>query len=145
MNPSDAGQVLRACSFFDNRKVTKEAMLAWGKALGDRCTLADALQAVVDHHAETDTYCGPSHVIERARKLRRERFERTGPPPMPGGLELADEKRWRRTWLAAVNAGADDPTVVADTALGIARVELPPNPEMAKAIESLASGSKGVR
>lgn len=107
MNTSDYGDLLRACAFYDNRKVTTQAALAWAHAIHPDITKADALKAIAEHHAESTDYIGPAHINQRVRAIRRERLQRAGDPPMPGGLSWEQEREWRQLWCTAVKAGAD--------------------------------------
>lgn len=107
MNPSDCGDLLRACSFYDNRKVTDEAMVAWAHAIRPDISKADALKAIAEHHAESTDYIGPAHINQRVRAIRRERLQRAGDPPMPGDLTHAQEREWRQLWCDRVKAGMD--------------------------------------
>lgn len=141
MIPSECGQLLRACSFYDNRKVTEEAMIAWSHAIAADVTAADAIAAITAHHADTDDWCGPSHVNRRVRAIRRDRLQRAGIPPIPSDLDQATERLWSRAWCAAVKDGADDPQQLANEAVGIENrpLELVPMPhEVRLAIDGFA-------
>ena len=138
MMPSECGQLLRACSYFDNRKVTEEAMVAWSHSIGQDMAISDALAAITAHYAQTAEWIGPSHINARVGLIRRERLQRAGTPPIPGGLEYADEKAWRQLWCSAVKDGDPDPEGVANTAMRITPQELTENRRRVRAIEALA-------
>jgi hypothetical protein len=135
MIPSDCGDVLRACAFYDNRKVTDEAAVAWSAAIDKDVSKRDALEAVVAHYADSADWLGPSHINQRARAVRRERLQRAGDPPIPGDLTHAHESTWRHLWCSAVKDGHPDPERAASDQLGIATPTLlPPDPERLRAI-----------
>ena len=107
MNTSDCGDLLRACAFYDNRKVTTEAMIAWSHSILADVSKADALKAIAEHHAESTDYIGPAHINQRVKAITRDRLQRAGDPPMPGDLTHAQERDWRALWCAAVKVGMD--------------------------------------
>jgi hypothetical protein len=107
MNTSDCGDLLRACAFYDNRKVTREAAIAWEHSIHADISKADALKAIAEHHAESTEYIGPAHVNQRVKAIRRERLQRAGDPPMPGRLTWQQEREWRQNWCDGVKAGMD--------------------------------------
>lgn len=139
MIPSDCGNLLRACSYFDNRKVTDEAMIAWSHAIHDGIGMADAMAAIAVHHGESNDWCGPSHVNKRVEAVRRERLQRAGDPPIPGDLTYSEEKAWRQLWCSAVKDGDSDPVGTANRAMRLTPAELPAAREdRVRAIEALA-------
>lgn len=143
MNTSDYGDLLRACAFYDNRKVTKEAAVAWAHAIKPYVTKADALQAIADHHAESTDYILPAHVNDRVRQVQRDRLQRAGDPPMPGGLTWQREREWRERWCAAIKAGLDKDQAAAQasTVMGLP-AELPPAKTKAELEAFIAAGSQ---
>lgn len=123
MNASDCGDLLRACAFYDNRKVTKEAMAGWSQAIKSYVDKADALQAIAEHHANSADYILPVHVNDRVRAIQRERLARAGTPPIPGDLTQAQEREWQLNWASYVRAGADKDHAAA---LASTDMDLPP-------------------
>ena len=121
MNPSDCGDLLRACAFYDNRKVTNEAMIAWSHAIDPDVGKADALQAIADHHGDSTEYILPVHINRQVKAVRRDRLQRAGTPPTPGDLTQAEEREWARRWCAHVKAGADrdQAAALASTDMGL--------------------------
>lgn len=144
MNPSDCGDLLRACAFYDNRKVTKEAMVAWSHAIQSDVTKHDALQAIADHHGESTEYILPVHINRRVKAIRRERLQRAGTPPVPGGLTQAQEREWTRVWCAQVKNGhaPDRAAWMASTEMGVPP-ELPLADRVAQ-LSALLATSKGI-
>lgn len=122
MTPSECGRLLRACAFYDNRKVSDESMIAWSRAINADLNPRDALEAIAAHYSESSDWCMPSHINTRVRAVRRERLQRAGVPPIPGDLDQAQEQAWRELWCASVKDGDDDPVAVANHAMGITAV-----------------------
>ena len=144
MKKSEVAKLLTAIAATDNRTIGMLDVDTWAAILPDTMTLPDA-QAALIHHRQTSTeWLQPKHVIDAVRAINRDRWQRIGVPPIPGDLTLAQEKVWRIEWCAAAKAGRADPVAVANSALGISPVELPPNPEMAARIKALARNSKAV-
>lgn len=143
MNPSDCGDLLRACAFYDNRHVTTEAMIAWSHAIGPDVTKVDALRAIAEHHATSTDYIGPAHINLRVREVRRVRLQDAGTPPIPGDLTWAQEKAWRTLWCAGVKDGqsSEDAAASASEAMSLPR-ELPPGSSDQVAAERLAFVAK---
>lgn len=144
MNPSDCGDLLRACAFYDNRKVTKEAMVAWSHAIHPDITKHDALQAIAEHHGESTEYILPAHVNQRVKAIRRERLQRAGTPPVPGDLTQAQEREWRQLWCEKVKSGyeSDKAAWFASTELGV-----PPEKPLSDRItelRALLTASRGI-
>lgn len=144
MNASDCGDLLRACSFYDNRKVTNEAMVAWAHAIHPNISKADALKAIADHHAESTDYIGPAHINGRVKATRSERLTRAGTPPIPGGLSWQQERGWRQLWCDRVKAGMDR-EVAAESASRVMGLpdEIPPA-ERKHELAALVAKSKRV-
>lgn len=119
MNASDCGDLLRACAFYDNRKLTLQAALAWAQSIAADVSKADALKAIAEHHAESTDYIGPAHINQRVRAIRRERLQRAGDPPMPGDLTHAQEREWRQLWCDRVKAGMDKDTAAESASMAM--------------------------
>jgi len=144
MNPSDCGDLLRACSFYDNRKVTTEAMIAWSHAIAADISKADALKAIAEHAAESTDYIGPAHINQRVKGIRRERLQRAGDPPMPGYLTWQQEREWRNHWCTAVKVGMDRDVAAehASRAMGLPADQ--PQIERITELKALLRGAKGI-
>ena|SRR5690242_4710960 len=138
MKHSEISQLLASIAATDNRTVGRLDVETWAAILPDEITLADAYTAVVSHRRNSDAWLMPKHIIDRVATVRRERLQRAGTPPIPGGLEYADEKAWRQLWCSAVKDGDPDPEGVANTAMRITPQELTENRRRVRAIEALA-------
>lgn len=72
MTPGDAARVLGACALYDNRTVGVADAAAWHKVIGD-LDVADALEAVARHYAESTDRIMPAHVRRGVKQIREER------------------------------------------------------------------------
>lgn len=72
MTPGDTARVLGACALYDNRTVGVADAAAWHKVIGD-LDVADAIEAVTRHYAESTDRIMPAHVRRIAVEIRRER------------------------------------------------------------------------
>jgi hypothetical protein len=144
MKRSDVGRLLMAIAATDNRTVGMLDIDTWHAILPAHLSLEDAHAALIHHRQTSTEWLQPKHIIDAARQINRDRWQRIGIPPIPGDLTLQQEKAWRIAWCAAAKAGDPNPIAIADTAIGITTHELPANPEMAARIKQLTSKSKGV-
>lgn len=108
MKLSETFQVLARAALFDNRSVVPEVVQVWHEVIG-HVPLADALDAVAAHYAQTDRRLMPVHVLdwcderaeERARaeriaeqeRVRAETLEILGPQPEPVVTDRSAEIR----------------------------------------------------
>lgn len=108
MTPQEAAVVLGKCAAFDNRRPDPSTIAAWAEALDPDVTLADALDIVRDHYAESRDWIMPADINRRSRDIRRQRtaaiFENR--TPIPDGL--GDEPHLEIAWRKAVMRGVGD-------------------------------------
>jgi len=64
--------VLTKAAAYDRRTIGRAEVMAWYEALGD-VDLADALEAVADHYAESTDWLMPAHVRRLTAEIGRER------------------------------------------------------------------------
>lgn len=133
MKRSEAAVLLAKIAAYDRRTVGDADIEAWAEALDD-VPLPDALDAVRKHFQQSDGWLMPHGVITTVRAIRRDRMQRAGNPPMPGGLTWDQEKAWRVLWCASVKDGipANDAAALASAAMN-----LPPEIEQAARPESM--------
>ena len=119
MKPSEAAVVIGRLSAVDNRTESEAAAVAWAEALDQRTSLTDALDAVRRHQAESTEWCTPAHINAITRKIRHDRTQAAGTPPIPAGLTYDQEQTWRKTWAQAIGdgKGADWAPIIADQAV----------------------------
>lgn len=72
MNQTEVGKILTYVSAVDNRKLTKEAVLAWHQIIGD-FVFEDAMEAVVRHFKESSGWLMPVHVVDGVKRIHYER------------------------------------------------------------------------
>ena len=77
---NDVIELLKAVTAGDKRTVGEPDVMLWGAVLreGGVTSLPDAMAAVVRHHATTDAYLKPFHVVQGVSAIRAERL-RTAP------------------------------------------------------------------
>lgn len=87
MTHNEIIDLLTAVSAFDNRRPNPAAVAAWGKAaeLG-RWTLAEALDAVTLHFADSTEYLMPAHITKLIRSSRQDRAMREEALAIEAGL-----------------------------------------------------------
>jgi hypothetical protein len=105
MKRSETSILLTKVAAFDQRTIGEADVEAWTEALGPSIPLADALVVVTEHFRTSHERLMPIHIITAVGGVRRERLQRAGDPPMPGGLTWQQEKAWRQLWCAAVKDG----------------------------------------
>jgi len=93
MSPTEASKLLTIASTYDGRIVTPEAATTWSESLHG-IDPADAAKAITEHFRTSTAYLLPAHVVELARKVRRdrEREERLA-LPRPEPTSTDPEKR----------------------------------------------------
>ncbi|MCT2042633.1 hypothetical protein M3D15_04695 [Pseudoclavibacter alba] len=72
MNQTEVGKILTYVSAVDNRKLTKESVLAWHQIIGD-LVFEDAMEAVVRHFKESAGWLMPVHVVDGVKRIHYER------------------------------------------------------------------------
>ena len=139
MKSSEAMVLLTKIATTDKRNAGETEAKSWAEIMTDNdVPLPDALVAVREHFGSSHDYLMPIHIIERVKAIRRERLTRAGTPPIPGGLEYADENAWRQLWCAAVKDGDVDPEGTANHAMKITPTPIEENRARVRAIEALA-------
>jgi hypothetical protein len=118
---------------------------AWAEVLDDTMPLQDALDAVRAHYRASREFLMPSDIIAAVRATQRARLASAGDPPIPGGLEWAQERAWRQLWCTEVKRGVDpdEATRMVNEAMHVPAVVLADQAARVKAIEQLAR-SKGI-
>ena len=146
MNLDEIGNFLGRVALGDNRDVGPAHILHWEELLPADLPYTDAIQALLHHRRTSTDYLQPAHIIAwwntHREQVYRERLRAIGPPDYPTDLDQAGEAHWRRHWLAAIRAEHPNPTLAADSAMGIRR----PHPhhqiapaDVRQAIEALAA------
>jgi hypothetical protein len=115
MKPSEAAVLLSTIARTDRRTVSETEARSWAELMTEHdVPINDAIDAVKYHFGHSRDYLMPIHVIDRVKDVRRERLQRAGTPPMPGGLTWQQEKDWRILWCANVKDGlAPDAAAIA--------------------------------
>jgi hypothetical protein len=105
MTPADASKLLTLAASFDNRKPDPDAANAWAIALGD-LPVKDCADAIVAYYREHREWLMPADVIQRVRKIRRDRLVTAGEVQPPASIEAIDDPddfdRAYRGWLKNV-------------------------------------------
>lgn len=72
MDIKQTGLLLVKISLVDNRDASPQTILAWQEILFDT-DFQDALQALLEHHRESTEWVKPAHIVQGAKKIKRER------------------------------------------------------------------------
>lgn len=117
--------MLVACATLDQRTIADIEGEMWAQVFTQAgITLPDALQAVVNYHANpmsVDKRANVQMLVVEAKAIRRARMAAAGEPPFPPDLTVGQEIRWRRAWVEALGQDVGTAQAVADARLGIVR------------------------
>ena len=112
MRASEAAVVLTYAASLDGRDESRAAASAWADVLDENVTLADAMQIVKEHYAESKWKIMPADINERSREIRRARQDaaiRDHPPVAPPeSLDPDDPAQsigWVRAYWRAIGDG----------------------------------------
>jgi hypothetical protein len=114
VNPSDAAELLKHCSAFDNRKPSAAAAMAWSSALYDIPFDADARAAVASYYTTSPKdpdgklWILPHHVRTLRTKIRSARLENFQYEPIEGETAAEFIARYQGQ-IAAVASGRAAP------------------------------------
>lgn len=94
MNLAEANRLLTYVASVDGRRIDDATVIAWHSIVGD-LHLADCMEAVRRHFANSKDWLMPAHVREAAIKLRDERRPKHEVLSLPSRFEF-DEERTNR-------------------------------------------------
>jgi len=116
VNPSEAAELLKHCSAFDNRKPSAAAAVAWAAALNDVPFDNDAKAAVAIYYTtppkdpDGKLWILPHHVRTLRTKIRSARLENFQYEPIEGETAAEFIARLQGQIAAVASGRADPPT-----------------------------------
>lgn len=120
MKKSQVAALLGLIAIVDRRTVGETDVEMWAELLPDEMTFEDARAAMIEHRRHSTEWLQPAHIVTLTEMVYRDRLRRAGDPPIPAGLSLTQEKRWRAAWVLAVKSGDPEPVGSAFAAIGMA-------------------------